>query len=102
MSSPAESYPQGWRSDPIYFLYRDANMLSKHGDHGGRNMPMAYDYPTAEERAVILSEIKEPYDRLVREPERKRITSLSRTSAYKMELEGRFPARRALTAEHCA
>ena len=37
-------------------------------------------------------------DRLVRERERLLITSISRTQAYQLEKQGRFPARRRLGA----
>ena len=38
-------------------------------------------------------------DRLVKEPERKRITSLSRVQAWKLEQRGLFPRRRRLTPQ---
>lgn len=34
-----------------------------------------------------------PCDRFVREAERRRITAISRSQAWKLEQEGRFPAR---------
>ncbi|MGX8942497.1 helix-turn-helix transcriptional regulator [Symbiopectobacterium sp. Eva_TO] len=77
-------------------------MPSKHYSQRGNEMSNKYVYPTEEERKAILDELNEPYDRLVREDERKRITSLSRSSVHRMELKGRFPARRALTEKHCA
>lgn len=38
--------------------------------------------PTPESRRSILAEYGEQYDRLIREKERQRITSISRTTAY--------------------
>ncbi|HDU8563963.1 AlpA family phage regulatory protein [Morganella morganii] len=58
--------------------------------------------PTAEERLVLLNGYREPYDRLIREKDRQRITSISRTTAYTLEKEGRFPARKALGRNSCA
>ncbi|WP_037428109.1 helix-turn-helix transcriptional regulator [Shewanella colwelliana] len=37
-----------------------------------------------------------PYDRLVRESERKHITGISRTTAWSLERKGLFPKRREL------
>ncbi|HCR3557737.1 MULTISPECIES: helix-turn-helix transcriptional regulator [unclassified Proteus (in: enterobacteria)] len=58
--------------------------------------------PTPELRRSILAEYGEQYDRLIREKERQRITSISRTTAYTLEKEGRFPARKALGRNSCA
>lgn len=58
--------------------------------------------PTAEERLVLLNGYREPYDRLIREKDRQRITSISRTTAYTLEKEGCFPARKALGRNSCA
>ncbi|PAV08863.1 transcriptional regulator [Arsenophonus sp. ENCA] len=58
--------------------------------------------PTPEERRSILAEYGEAYDRLIREKERQRITSISRTTAWILEKEGRFPARKALGSNSCA
>lgn len=58
--------------------------------------------PTPEIRRSILNEYGEPYDRLIREKERQRITSISRTTAYMLEKKGRFPARKALGRNSCA
>lgn len=58
--------------------------------------------PTAEERLALLNGYSEPYDRLIREKDRQRITSISRTTAYTLEKEGRFPARKALGRNSCA
>ncbi|CEE92711.1 Prophage CP4-57 regulatory [Xenorhabdus nematophila str. Anatoliense] len=65
-------------------------------------MTIQYNSPTPEERRSILSEYGEPYDRLVREKEHHHITSISRTSAWKLENEGRFPARKPLGRNSCA
>ncbi|WP_019029663.1 helix-turn-helix transcriptional regulator [Colwellia piezophila] len=37
-----------------------------------------------------------PTDRLIREPERKRLTSVCRTGAWELEQKGQFPKRRRL------
>lgn len=58
--------------------------------------------PTAEECLVLLNGYSEPYDRLIRENERRHITSISRTTAYTLEKEERFPARKALGRNSCA
>ena len=58
--------------------------------------------PTPEARRAILAEYGEQYDRLVREKDRKRITSISRTTAYNLEKVGRFPARKPLGRNSCA
>lgn len=58
--------------------------------------------PTAEERLALLNGYSEPYDRLIRENERRHITSISRTTAYTLEKEGHFPARKALGRNSCA
>ncbi|REF26306.1 P4 family phage/plasmid primase-like protein [Xenorhabdus cabanillasii] len=65
-------------------------------------MTIQYSTPTPEECRSILSEYGEPYDRLIREKERQHITSISRTSAWKLENEGRFPARKPLGRNSCA
>lgn len=41
-------------------------------------------------------------DRLVREDERKSITSISRSHAWELENEGKFPSRRKLGTHSCA
>ncbi|WP_413493034.1 helix-turn-helix transcriptional regulator [Morganella psychrotolerans] len=58
--------------------------------------------PTAEERLALLNGYGEPYDRLIREKERQHITSISRTTAYTLEKEERFPARKMLGRNSCA
>lgn len=58
--------------------------------------------PTADERLALLNGYSEPYDRLIRENERHRITSVSRTTAYTLEKSKRFPARKMLGRNSCA
>ena len=58
--------------------------------------------PSPEQRREMLAEYGEPVDRLCREKERQRITSISRSTAWVMENEGRFPARKALGRNSCA
>ncbi|HAV2434669.1 TPA: AlpA family phage regulatory protein, partial [Escherichia coli] len=48
---------------------------------------------TDEQRLVILKAYGIECDRLVREKERYEITSISRTQAWKLEREGKFPPR---------
>nr|WP_092520909.1 AlpA family phage regulatory protein [Xenorhabdus japonica] len=66
------------------------------------NTAKQYSTPTSEEHRSILSEYSEPYNRLIREKECQHITSISRTSAWKLENEGRFPARKPLGRNSCA
>lgn len=40
-----------------------------------------------------LKSLYEPTDRLIREDERRLITSISRSQAYQLEKQGRFPKR---------
>ncbi|CAJ0997352.1 hypothetical protein SODG_005831 [Sodalis praecaptivus] len=65
-------------------------------------MPKQYTHPTPEQRQHVLTEYGEIQDRLVREPERKRITSICRSTSHKMEKEGRFPARKFIGGNSCA
>ncbi|MBD2795488.1 AlpA family phage regulatory protein [Xenorhabdus sp. 18] len=65
-------------------------------------MSNQYHTPTPEERRTILMEYGEQYDRLVREKERQHITSISRTTAWCLEKEGCFPARKPLGRNSCA
>lgn len=58
--------------------------------------------PTPEERRSILAEYGEPFDRLIREDDRRRITSISRTTAYTLEKANKFPARKPLGRNSCA
>lgn len=50
----------------------------------------------------ILTEYGISTDRLVRETERRQITSISRSQAWKLEKEGRFPKRKYLGNSSCA
>ena len=45
-----------------------------------------------------ISELAGLADRLVREQERRRITGVSRSTAWRLERRGEFPRRRAITA----
>lgn len=58
--------------------------------------------PNFEIRLKLLKLYGEKHDRLVREPERKKITSISRTTAWKLEREGKFPKRKQLGPKSCA
>lgn len=61
-----------------------------------------YTYPTSEERRAILAEYGETTDRNTREPERERITAISRSTAWQYERDGLFLARRHLGRKTCA
>lgn len=52
-------------------------------------------------RATILAAYGES-ERLCREAERKRITTISRSRAWELEQQGKFPARRRLGSNSCA
>lgn len=54
------------------------------------------------QRLKLLKLYGEPRDRLVREQERKIITSISRSTAWKLEREGKFPRRKQLGPKSCA
>ncbi|MCV5900350.1 AlpA family transcriptional regulator [Escherichia coli] len=56
---------------------------------------------TDEQRLVILKAYGIEYDRLVREKERYEITSVSRTQAWKLEREGKFPPRKSIGKKSC-
>ena len=58
--------------------------------------------PTPEQRRIMLAEYGEKLDRLVREKERKYITSMSRSTVWDLENKGRFPARKPLGRNSCA
>ncbi len=58
--------------------------------------------PTADERVALLNGYSEPCDRLIREKERQHITSISRTTAYTLEKNERFPSRKMLGRNSCA
>ncbi|BBK16128.1 AlpA family phage regulatory protein [Salmonella enterica] len=57
--------------------------------------------PTPEERLKILRDYGEQGDRLVRERERQRITSISRSTAWKLEQVGKFPQRKSIGLKSC-
>lgn len=57
--------------------------------------------PLAEKRLQILRDYGEKGDRLVREKERQYITSIARSTAWKLEKAGKFPQRKALGAKSC-
>lgn len=65
-------------------------------------MTNQFSTPTPEERRSILAEYGEPFDRLIREDDRRRITSISRTTAYTLEKANKFPARKPLGRNSCA
>lgn len=58
--------------------------------------------PTPEERLKILRNYGEQGDRLVRERERQLITSISRSTAWKLERAGQFPIRKSIGTKSCA
>ncbi|WP_447870451.1 helix-turn-helix transcriptional regulator [Serratia fonticola] len=64
-------------------------------------MNKPFTQPTAEQRLQALQNYGEPSDRLVREQERQRITSIARSTAWKLEQAGKFPVRKALGAKSC-
>ncbi|RAY63471.1 transcriptional regulator, partial [Enterobacter kobei] len=47
-------------------------------------MKTTFNYPTPEQRLQVLRNYGEPHDRLVREKERQYITSISRSTAWKL------------------
>lgn len=55
-----------------------------------------YKYPTEEERRYILNAYGFSFDRNIREKLCDEISGVSRSTRWKLENEGRFPARRAL------
>ncbi len=62
---------------------------------------MTVQTPTTQDRATILAAYGES-ERMCREAERKRITSLSRSRAWELEQQGKFPTRRKLGSNSCA
>lgn len=64
-------------------------------------MSTTFITPTPEERLKILRNYGEQGERLVREQERQRITSIARSTAWKLEQAGKFPLRKALGAKSC-
>ncbi|OCG08039.1 transcriptional regulator [Gilliamella sp. wkB178] len=57
---------------------------------------------TPEQHKTILTKYSLPYDRLVRERERDKITSIARSTAWQLEKEGKYPARKTLGKNSCA
>ncbi|HHJ4379047.1 TPA: helix-turn-helix transcriptional regulator, partial [Citrobacter freundii] len=57
--------------------------------------------PTPEARLKILRNYGEQGDRLVRERERQRITSISRSTAWKLEQVDKFPQRKSIGLKSC-
>ncbi|EEC9575320.1 helix-turn-helix transcriptional regulator [Escherichia coli] len=56
---------------------------------------------TDEQRSVILKAYGTEGDRLVREKERKEITSISRSQAWKLEREGNYSPRKTIGKKSC-
>ncbi len=54
-----------------------------------------------ENRLLILKIYGYTCDRLVREKERQKITSISRSQAWKLEREGKFPPRKTIGKKSC-
>ena len=54
-----------------------------------------------ETRLSILKIYGYTCDRLVREKERQKITSISRSQAWKLEREGKFPPRKTIGKKSC-
>ena len=64
-------------------------------------MKSTFNYPTPQERLQVLRNYGEPHDRLVREKERQCITSISRSTAWKLEQVGQFPLRKSIGLKCC-
>ena len=64
-------------------------------------MSTTSNIPTPEQRQQILHVYGEKGDRQVREKERQYITSISRSTAWKLEKAGKFPQRKSLGAKSC-
>lgn len=64
-------------------------------------MSTTFTTPTPEERLKILRSYGEQGERLVRERERQIITSISRSTAWKLEKAGKFPQRKSFGAKSC-
>lgn len=64
-------------------------------------MKAKFNNPTPEERLQVLRNNGEPHDRLVREKERQYITSISRSTAWKLEQSGKFPLRKSIGLKSC-
>lgn len=64
-------------------------------------MSTTFITPAPEDRLKILRNYGEQSDRLVRERERQRITSISRSTAWKLEKVGKFPQRKSIGLKSC-
>ncbi|EKN3636429.1 helix-turn-helix transcriptional regulator [Yersinia enterocolitica] len=64
-------------------------------------MKTTFTPPPAEKRLQILRDYGEKGDRLVREKERQYITSISRSTAWKLERSGKFPQRKSIGLKSC-
>ncbi|MDR9948489.1 AlpA family phage regulatory protein [Enterobacter sichuanensis] len=64
-------------------------------------MNTTFTPPPAEKRLQILRDYGEKGDRLVREKERQYITSISRSTAWKLERSGQFPQRKSIGLKSC-
>lgn len=64
-------------------------------------MNTTFTPPPAEKRLQILHDYGEKGDRLVREKERQYITSISRSTAWKLERSGQFPQRKSIGLKSC-
>ncbi|HDR2751163.1 TPA: helix-turn-helix transcriptional regulator [Yersinia enterocolitica] len=64
-------------------------------------METLFNYPTTQQRLQLLQGYGEPSDRLVREKERQYITSVSRSTAWKLERLGKFPQRKSIGLKSC-
>ncbi|AJJ09980.1 prophage CP4-57 regulatory family protein [Yersinia rohdei] len=64
-------------------------------------MNTTFTPPPAEKRLQILRDYGEKGDRLVREKERQYITSISRSTAWKLERSGNFPQRKSIGLKSC-
>ncbi len=64
-------------------------------------MNTTFTPPPAEKRLQILRDYGEKGDRLVREKERQYITSISRSTAWKLERLGQFPQRKSIGLKSC-
>lgn len=71
--------------------------------NSGGNMPnITYTPPNPDQRRTLLEEYGFKFDRRIREEECSEITSLSRSSRWKMEQQGRFPPRCHFGRNSCA
>lgn len=64
-------------------------------------MNKSFTQPTAEQRLEVLQNYGEPSERLVREQERQRITSIALSTAWRLERTGKFPRRKPIGLKSC-